>query len=94
MTTREEAAAKALTAFWNNSDNWLNATEEAETTVVLTAADAHDAEHGIHRIDLGDEAVERAATAIRNDKFLPTWMPDAVLCYIARTVIDALKEQR
>lgn len=43
-------------------------------------------------IEYDEAAVQRAAQAIRDGKFLPTWMPDAVLADIARTVLDAAAE--
>lgn len=50
MTTREEAAAEALRELWDEAEP---VTAETEAEAALAAADAHDADHNIHRLDLG-----------------------------------------
>jgi len=80
VSTREEAAAKALGVAANKGINpFLRPNQLAALgvrsldahnagvkamTVALQAADAHDRANGIHRIALSDATVERAARAL------------------------------
>jgi hypothetical protein len=58
MTTREEAAAKAMAPVVK----LLEATILAQAA--LAAADAHDLANNVHRVRLDDATVERAAQAL------------------------------
>lgn len=61
--SRELAAAKAL------ADEMQFSPDVAREAAFqgLSAADAHDAAHGVHRLSLDDATVERAATALPHD---------------------------
>ena len=68
MTTREEAAAKAI---WKYDVEYglctvyaPNTFHKEEAQTALAAADAHDKANGVHRLTLDDATVERAARAL------------------------------
>jgi len=67
--SREEAVVEVFREYsseWNNS-------EEAAVDV-LAAADAHDAAHSIHRLELTDATVERAARVIDSQAWQDSWI--------------------
>lgn len=79
---RIEAAKKVLAERYHAANPVVTVLDSAVTTAMLAAADA---------VMFSEEAIERAANAIRKEKFLPEWMPDNVLADIARTVSAALR---
>ena len=67
MTTREEAAAQALTDVYEplrGSPEHYTEVHLMEAHAALAAADAHDKANGVHRLTLDDATVERAARAL------------------------------
>jgi hypothetical protein len=64
MTTREEAAAKAVAGVEDWFQNWPENFRDKYREIgnrALAAADAHDAAHNVHRLVIDDATVERAA---------------------------------
>lgn len=58
---RIEAAARAIA---EQDRRRPNSFHQAQARDALQAADAHDAAHGVHRVNLDDATVERAARAL------------------------------
>lgn len=101
MTTRNEAAAKAQYEAVTGQP-WASAPARSaklcreDAAAIAAALDAHDAAQGIHRLELDDEAVERAARALNKPyalewEQLPDWVQEDTR-NSARAVVAALKE--
>jgi hypothetical protein len=63
MSTREEAAAKAVANIETGTGADVQEIDRTFAKAVLEASDAHDAAHGVYRVTLDDTTVERAAEA-------------------------------
>ena len=74
---REESAARAVAkdedaSNWDEEQTWYQDGWLGRVDTILSAADAHDAANGVHRVTLDDATVERVARILEPALFRST----------------------